>query len=193
MNADFLFDKAAEMGYELRPMSPSSLRQWLERLIPPLIYQRMVCSRAVKVCSTISPVASQVSLERGYPIFVKQVPGHFYNVAITPSSIYKVDLSAIQFRVGKIASTYAEDDDDEDDPFGEERAIYDLIEEVGNNPYLAVEIKELPPSSIQHGMAIPYDEEFNFELAERAVARARVFTGEDPSVLDLIAKQGMNR
>jgi hypothetical protein len=209
MDADYkawevdVFEAIEERGYgQLAPDTPQQLQSWLVELVPPLILQRMVCAGAVKVCSTISPVASQVSLEHEMALIVRAVPGHFYNVALTTHGPFKVDLSAIQFEVPKLARWYADhgdedEDEDEDDPFGEHRAVYELLERVAQNPFDAILVEPLPPTPMS-GIAVPYDESFNFDHAKRYVARIRkgrrrtalerlALLREDPATLEALA------
>lgn len=173
---DGIFDAIEAAGYgQLAPDTPQQLQAWLVELVPPLILQRMVCAGAVKVCSTISPIASQVSLENGMALVVRSVPGHFYNVGLTTQGPFKVDLTAIQFEVPKLARWHAEhgdDDEDEDDPFGEHRAVYELLERVAKNPFDAIVVEPMDKAPID-GIAIPYDESFDLERAKRYVARLR--------------------
>lgn len=197
--ADGLLEEARKLGYEVTVVRPKTLGSWLKESIPVFVWSLVVSGRAVKVCGVISHKFSQVSLEHRLPVFVRSVPSHFYNVAITTAGPIKIDLSILQFEVPSLAERILAKDEeageyDDYDPFGEERATVELVERAARNPFAAVRIEALPRHALS-GMAIPYGESFDYEYGLRLVGKLRsgkgghfpfgnvAFTQEDASVV----------
>lgn len=133
---------AHDVMKSLKPVSINVLKNWLRMSIPTMIYSKMICSRAVKVCSNISHSFSSESVSRGIPVFMMRVPGHVFNVAITENGMYKIDLSDIQFRMPKIS----DDELDDDDPFGDYAAVEKALKQVSENPFSAIKIEKIDAS-----------------------------------------------
>ncbi len=139
-------------------MSLGELKTWLREAIPVMIFSRMVCSRAVKVCSIISPAFSRSSLDKGHPIYVGLRPGHVFNVAVTDQGLYKVDISDIQFRLPPV-------DKDDEGSRSEMKTISKVLKDVSRNPYSAVKIEKFHGSI--DDLVEPDGEVFDYDEAKQ--------------------------
>lgn len=149
-------------GTELRPLA--EFETWLKEAVPVIVRAKIVNSRAVKSCSTVSPAFAKASVERGFPVFVRRVPGHVVNVALTLDGPVQVDLSHAQFKLPKIADQL---DWDDKDPYGERRATAQILDEIKSNPFSTVEVKPLPKAPIVGLYAVGKEETFSFDDAKR--------------------------
>jgi len=176
--------------------STSDLKSWLKEAIPVVVFQLMVCSRAVKVCSGISPAFAKAANESGFEAYVKRIPGHVVNIVVTDDANYEIDMSAIQFEVDKVRKKF---DDNEDDPFGIERATIELLKKVSANPYAAVSIKRID-SIDKSSLEKPSGEEwFDYKKTKSFIEKLKkndklamnyiekIFMSDpDPDVLDFL-------
>ncbi len=84
-------------GVSLR--SRGAFATWLEVNAPYVIAAFMLNSRALRVCSGISPAFAEVAAANGWPAVTVSVPRHFKNVILVKEGFVDLDLSAIQFEV----------------------------------------------------------------------------------------------
>lgn len=113
-------------------------QEWFKEALPAIIFQHIVQAKAVKVCSSISPVFGIIARHYGYEAYVIAAPGHFLNVVITPEGPIEIDLSAIQF---KVCDFVTDEDVTSRDPYGVKKALKKVLRHVIRDPRRAVKIQ----------------------------------------------------
>lgn len=148
------------------------LKTWLKEAIPVFVFSRVICSFAIKTCSSISPAFSAISLQKKMKIGYTQVPGHVYNVCETKNGWVKIDLTHGQFEIDKMSQQIVDagENDEEKDPFGEQEALRRVLLRASKNPFSIVKIEFLPhpPENITYAKE---NEGFDYELAKRTLDR----------------------
>ncbi len=122
--------------------SKSEFDSFLKEWAPAIIYAYMLRSRALKVCSNISPAFAIFANSKDFATFIDRIPGHVYNVVLTLDGFFKVDLSAIQFEF------CLGDDDDTDD-----KEMDRLLSKAAKNPLSIIKISKYETSV--SGLEIP--------------------------------------
>lgn len=115
----------------LEPISKKKLDVWLKKAVPVFVLRFMSMARSVKVCSSISPAFAAISRVFKIPAYIVSEPGHMFNVVLTDEGPIKVDLSAIQFKLCKVAKQF---ESDKRDRFGEKRATRKLLQQMESDP-----------------------------------------------------------
>ncbi len=139
--------------------SSSEFKAWLKKAIPVFVYRYMICAGAVKNCNMTSGVFASTATHYGFPTFIQSLPGHFRNITICSDSHIMVDITNIQFQVNDIADKF---DYKDNDPFGETRAVHQLLSKISVNPFSAIDIQKLPKQEI-HNLQLPHDEAIDIE------------------------------
>lgn len=128
----------------------SDLVEWLKESVPVFVWKFMIDCHAVRVCGTVSHAWAAETNKRGIPTSVIAVPGHFKNVVETDEGWIEVDLTDIQFEMNSLADRIADEEYDERDPFGESRAVRQLIAQIIKDPGNAISVKKIagPPRHV---------------------------------------------
>jgi hypothetical protein len=139
--------------------SSSEFKIWLKKAIPVFVYKYMICAGAVKTCNMTSGVFAATATHNGFPTFIQSLPGHYRNITICSDSHIMVDITNIQFQVNSLSDKF---DYEDNDPYGETRAVHELLSKISINPFSAIELQKLPKQEINNLQA-PHDKPLDIE------------------------------
>lgn len=143
--------------------------EWLDYAVPIFVDRWLVDGRSLKVCGQISSDFSAVSIDRGFPVYVRHVPGHFVNVAVVAGGALRVDMSAAQFECD-IASLRDFDPEERGSAsYAKTKAVFDRIH---RDPMSAISVSRTTAEDRHHGMAQAVAEAANNAAAVRKFRRA---------------------
>lgn len=159
-------------------------QDWFKEALPALIFQHIIQAKAVKVCSGISPIFGIIARNYGYDAYVVSVPGHFFNVVITPEGPIEVDLTAIQFQVCDFVK---DDDTTARDPYGIRKALRRVLRHVIRDPSRAIKIQ--PYTGSMAVLQIPrvndaYHQHY-LDSFESVLEDVEALRKKDPEIYDL--------
>ncbi|MFI5298183.1 MAG: hypothetical protein ACHREM_08805 [Polyangiales bacterium] len=101
------------------------LGSFLARAVPVFALY-LIEARSLRQCGTISDQFAAVARHYGFDAYVVAEPGHFMNEVVTSNGIFRIDMTAAQFR---------------DTPY--EDNLRTLLAEIVENPYRAATFKRI--------------------------------------------------
>lgn len=172
----------------LQRRNPDSKKfeDWFAEVLPAIIFQHIVLSRAVKVCSSISPIFAMIARHYGYQAYVLAVPGHYMNVVITEKGPLQIDLSAIQFKLGEFVR---EEDITDFDPYGVDEAIDRAIRFIIRNPWRAIRIQNYHGSVeiLREPEINDYFRQYYLDSFENSLRTVDWLRQKDPKTLEVFS------
>jgi hypothetical protein len=126
----------------------------------PVFALYLLEARSLRQCGTMSDQFGAVARHYGFEAYVVAEPGHFLNEVVTSNGIFRIDMTAAQFR---------------DTPY--EDRLREIMSEIVDNPYRAATFKRiarLSPSARLPAAPVPglYDPVRKFDrYATKVVPR----------------------
>jgi len=159
-------------------------QEWFKEALPAIIFQHIIQAKAVKVCSSISPIFGVIARYYGYETYVITAPGHKLNVVITPEGPVEIDLSAIQF---KVCDFVEEEDTTPRDPYGVKKALKRVLRYIIRDPNRAVKIQpyEGPMSVLEEPRVNELYYQYYLDSFKSALEDIEALRRKDPEVYEL--------